>query len=155
MKEPKNHYEYEDPDYGLEGICAKDGEKWPCPSWKKWIKSPDYRFQVLEEDVERLRLDSAGNRKELRILRESHRRLDLFVRAGLRLLVKDIAEGRPAGVLTEKVHTDYQEFHTYGSSQPIRVAGAEEYTVTYEGPHYSGKQHTWTNGHVETTFGPH
>lgn len=147
MKEAKGHYEYAgDHDGEGEGICAKDGEEWPCPTWKKWIKSDSYRIAMLEEKVQRLILDSAGNRKELSLLRESNRRLNLYVRAGLSLAVADLIRGVPAGSLTERVDRESQDFSTY-DGRVHRVASLEEYTVTYEGrPDRKGKRVTWVNG---------
>lgn len=143
MKEPEGHGEYAAGYDGLLGRCAKDGKKWPCPTWRKWTASKDYRIKELETKVERLGLDAAGNRKELASLREAHRRLELLVRGGVLLALRDA--GRCG--ISETVVRDIQEYTLAGSSEVARVAGTEDYTVTF-----TGKHSRYVNGRLEESW---
>ncbi|WP_143065999.1 hypothetical protein [Streptomyces sp. CC53] len=141
MKEPKGHFEHEDDEHGLTGECYGCGHEWPCPKWRAWTSSKDYRIQELERKVERLGLDSAGNRRELSNLREAHRRLQLLVRGGIMLALRDAG----AGSITEEVTREAIDVTPPFSAFKEFTPGLTEYTVTYTGPNS-----TYVNGQLES-----
>lgn len=142
MKEPEGHHCVEYNDYRF---CEADGEVWPCPTWKHWAKSKDYRIKQLEDAVQRLQLDAAGNRKELANLRESHRRLEMLVRHGVWPALREAG----VGSIAEEVTRDVQDFTLAGSSRVHSVAGREDYTVTF-----TGRNSKWVNGELSETWYP-
>lgn len=46
MKDPSaTHYPVGDDE---STFCISDEEDWPCKTWRKWLKSPEYRITTLE-----------------------------------------------------------------------------------------------------------
>lgn len=63
MKDPVTHYAINDhPDAD---ICMKDSQPWPCNTWRKWLKSPEYRIAQLEKIVEELQARDAATSKRI------------------------------------------------------------------------------------------
>lgn len=142
MKEPEGHYQYDHDDYDTaEDICAKDGEVWPCPTWRKWLKSKDCRIlqleskvEQLESKVEQLALNTAGHRETLR-------QLDLFVRGGVARMVFDLAkDGHVRNSLDESVTREALDVHSIRGGGEVTL-GRPEYEVIYK----DNAGNTWRN----------
>jgi hypothetical protein len=140
VKEPVGHGPYEEGP--LHGHCAYDDEEWPCAKWRKWTASPEFRLGEVEQKLAANEKRASTARKELRETKEKLRRLELLVRGGVLLHLRDSGAD-----ISEKVDVDYHEYNTAGG-MVFRAAGAQEYTVEY-----TGKNARYVNGRMEESWG--
>lgn len=148
MKEPSKHRpaEYSDPEWGDEyQYCQADREPWPCRKWQRWTASKEYRLKELEDKHELLVSSYRSTETELRETREKLRRLELLVRGGVLLALRDAGHSG----ITEEVTRDVQDYTMAGSSWVHRVAGLEDYTVTY-----TGRNTKYVNGELTEAWSP-
>lgn len=137
MKKPKEHA-YSD-EYG--GVrCEADGQEWPCKTWRKWMKTPEYRIGLLEKEVETLRSSDAWLRQDVDRLRQDVDRLrDKAHRVevtmkGVWPALSDLLQGKTGGSLKVGENVEHQDFTTAGSYMAQRVAVLREPYVDYTGP---------------------
>lgn len=145
MKEPKGHEELDLPDWAWDQptVCAADNEFWPCKTWRKWMESPEYRLGEIEKRIAVNEKREGEARKELREAKEKLRRLELLIRGGVMLYLRD-----NGARISESVQMDYHDINMI-DGRMFRAAGAQEYTVTYH-----GKNRRYVNGRLEEeTFG--
>lgn len=140
MKEPKGHEEADLPDGAWDEptVCAADSRSWPCKTWRKWLASPEYRLGEIENRLALNEKREGEARKELREAKEKLRRLELLVRGGVMLYLRDSGAN-----ISESVIRDYQDIEGY-SGYVGRIAGPEEYIVEY-----TGKNRRYVNGRLE------
>lgn len=122
--------------------CYECGTEWPCKTWRRWIKSKDYRIAELEAAVKRLANREGDQERQLHRLEQTVREDSNILRNGIFRAVSDVGRHNRMGYLTLDWTQDTEDFTLAGSSHITRVAGRSELTVTYED--VSGR--TWVNG---------
>lgn len=82
MKDPSSkHYGTDVDDFGPDLICAEDGKEWPCTTWRKWMKSKDYRIAELERLLAGLARELPQIQSSLSKLRAAVHRNELLTAA--------------------------------------------------------------------------
>ena len=130
MKDPsEKHYPIDVEDFGPDQVCAETGYDWPCKAWRKWTKSKDYRIARLEERVDKLTLNTVGDRKELARLRTARRRNGLITAAHTEWLAGlNQTTGHAAGI---EVRRDVETIGVSDGWAIKRVAMPETFEVRY------------------------
>lgn len=150
MKEPKGHHPY-DGEFGDDtGACVADSEEWPCKTWRRWIKSKDYRIAELEALTKRLEGESARHGERLREIEKTVRDDSNILRNGIYRAMTDVgAHGRMGSLALDwqQDELDVSEF----MSPRTRVPLPAELTVIYKD--IGGR--TWTNGEITEQNYPH
>ncbi|MEU3149016.1 hypothetical protein [Streptomyces griseus] len=135
MKEPKRHEPNDEDEF-----CLECDFEWPCPTWKKWSNSKDYRIQYLEAAVERLVKADAEQRTSIDALRVTVREQGLILQHGVLRAIADIGSGREAGRITVNQSTDFVDVTPYGGPS-LRIPTLRHYDV-----HYWRDDREWVNG---------
>ncbi|WP_432112772.1 hypothetical protein [Streptomyces sp. S1] len=120
MKEPTEHQEHED------GRCGADGKKWPCPTWRKWTATPEYRLREVERRLDANRKAGAAVAKELGEAKEKLRRLELLVRGAVLP-----ALGDAGAQISESVEYDHEDYTSWHDTHRVVVRTRADYKVTF------------------------
>lgn len=124
------------------GYCDWDGEVWPCKAWKKHVKSPGYRLNILEAEVNSLR----GRIRSIESA-DATVRQDLFqLRALVQTLLVAHGDSELPHITIER-STEYDEMSFAHSAVIHRIPTLDlfevHYTDTKGNEYVNGKCTTW------------